>query len=153
MRLGRESAILWVVMTGAIACRRAPPPAPPIVDRPLPVVPAGELKYAGTPPTQPFAKQAGNHYLRTVFEADAPGDTHVEVRDVLIPPRSKSNLAALPGSAVMDLTTGKVMVSLTGKPEELAASAIRSLPAGQPIALENTEPRPAIVRLYIFRGR
>lgn len=128
--------------------------APSVITRPLPSPPAGELKYAGALPAHPFAKQAGNHFARTVFETDGPGNSHVEVRDVLIPPRSKSTVEALPGPAVIDPAgAGNVTLSTGDKPEALAGGTLRSLPAGQALAFENSDSRPAMVRLYIIRSR
>jgi hypothetical protein len=151
-RLLIANALVLVAATASVDCRRENTPTPPIVNRPL-SLPAGELRYAGTPPAHPFAKQAESLYTRTVFETDAPGHSHVEVRDILIPPTSKSTLAPLPGSAVMDLASGKVALSIGGNSEAMEANAIRSLPAGQTVAIENTDSRPATVRLYIIRAR
>jgi hypothetical protein len=134
------------------ACQRSPQ-TPPVVNKPLSPPPAGELKYAGVPPAHPFAKQTGNYYARTVFETDGPGNSHIEVRDFLIPPRSKSSVAVLAGPAVMDLVTGNATVSIGDKPEALAVGAIRSLPEGQAVQFENPDSQPAIVRLYVIRPR
>jgi hypothetical protein len=135
------------------ACQRSPQNVAPLVNRPLPPPPTGELKYAGTPPANPFAKQTGNYYGRTVFETDGPGNSHIEVRDVLIPPHSTSSVEALPGPAVVDPTTGKATVSIGDKPETMAVEAMRSLPAGQVLRFENSDSRPAVIRLYVIRGR
>lgn len=145
-------AIILAAATCFTSCQRSSQ-NPPIVHAPLPPPPAGELKYAGTPPTHPFAKQAGNYYARTVFQTDGPGTTHIEVRDVLIPPHSKSTVEALPGPAVMDPTAGKATVSTSGKPETLEGVMMRSLPAGRALEFENSDSGPAMVRLYIIRAR
>jgi hypothetical protein len=157
---GRSFLVAGTLLVAAVsftACKRNPSksqPPPPIVNKPLPPPPPpAEAKYAGASPAHPFAKQPGAYYARTLFESDAPGNSHVEIRDVLIPPRSKSNLAALPGSAVMDLAAGQVSVSIGGKAEGVAAGTMRSLPAGQALALENADSHPAIVRLYVIRAR
>lgn len=128
---------------------------PSVINRPLPPPPPeGEIKYAGTPPAHPFAKQTGNYYARVMFETDGPGNSHIEIRDVLIPPRSKSTVEALPGPVVIDpADAGNVTLSTGDKPEALSAGAFRSLPAGQSLAFENPDARPATVRLYIIRSR
>ena len=146
------AALILAAASCFTACQRSPQNAP-LVNRPLPPPPAGELKYAGTPPAHPFAKQTGNYYARTVFETDGPGNSHIEVREFLIPPRSTSSVAALPGSAVMDPATGKATVSIGDKPEKLDVDAMRSLPAGQALQFENPDSRPAMIRLYVIRGR
>jgi hypothetical protein len=105
------------------------------------------------PLAHPFTKQAGNLFARTVFETDGPGNTHIEVRDVLLPPRSKTSIEPLPGPAVIDPAYGKATISTGNKSEMLAAGTIRSLPAGQSLAFENPDSGPAMVRLYIIRAR
>jgi hypothetical protein len=136
-----------------IGCRQNPD-TPSVVNRPLPPPPAGELTYAGALPAHPFAKQAGNHFARTVFETDGPSNSHIEVRDVLIPPRSKSTVEALPGPAVIDPAgASNVTLSTGDNPEALAGGALRPLPAGQALAFENSDSHPATVRLYIIRSR
>jgi hypothetical protein len=150
------TALLLSLVACAAGCAKQGTETPPtVVDRPLPTPPpAGEIKFAGVPPAHPFAKQAGNYYGRTVFETDGPNNSHIEVRDILIPPHAKSALEALPGPAVMDPAgAAKVTLSIADKPESLAEGTMRSLPAGQAIALENSDARPAMVRLYIFRSR
>lgn len=129
-------------------------PNPPIVTRPLPPPPAaGELKYAGNPVPHPFTKQEGNYFVRTAFETDGPGSSHIEVRDILIPPKAKSTVAPLPGSAVMDLSNGKVTLAMGDKNEELSGGPMRALPGGQALEFENTESQPASIRLFIIRAR
>src|SRR5713226_3849210 len=102
-------ALILAAAACFVACQRGPRNAY-VAHGPLPP-PTGQLKYAGTPPAHPFAKQTGNNYARTVFETDGPGNSHIEVRDLLIPPRSKSIVAALPGPAVMDMASGTTTVS------------------------------------------
>ncbi len=145
--------LILAAAVGFTGCKQSPP-GPSVVSRPLPSPPAGEVKYVGVPPAHPFAKQAGNHFARTVFETDGPSNSHIEVRDVLIPPHSKSTVEALPGPAVMDpARAGNVTLSTGDKPAALAGGALRSLPAGQALAFENSDSRPAMVRLYIIRSR
>jgi hypothetical protein len=97
------------------ACQRSPKDAF-VAHGPLPPPPTGEVRYAGTPLVHPFTKQAGNNYARTVFETEGPANSHIEVRDLLIPPRSKSTVSALPGPAVMELAAGGATLSNGDKP-------------------------------------
>ena len=126
---------------------------PPEAHGPLPAPPSGELKFAGAAPVHPFAKQVGNYFARTVFETDGPKNSRIEVREVLIPPQTKSAVEALPGPAIIDAALGEVTVSIGDKPEKLASGAIRALEGGQALQLENTDSRPAMVRLYVIRAR
>jgi hypothetical protein len=145
-------ALIVAAVAGFTVYQRSEP-TPPIVNKPLPPPPSGELKYAGNPVAHPYMKQEGSYFARTVFEIDGPNNSHIEVRDILIPPKSKSTVAALPGSAVMDLSEGKATLTISGKREELSEGLMRSLPAGQALEFENTESRAATIRLYIIRGR
>lgn len=150
------SALLFSVVACAAGCAKGGTEAPPtVVDKPLPTPPlAAEIKFAGVPPAHPFAKQAGNYYARTVFETDGPNNSRIEVRDILIPPHAKSAVEALPGPAVMDPAgAGNVTLSIADKLESLAEGTTRSLPAGQAMAIENSDSHPATVRLYIIRSR
>ena len=79
----RYFVIAAALMLPALSCSTAPQksqPNPPIINKPLPPPPAGELKYAGNPVPHPFTKQEGNHFARTAFETDGPGNSHIEVR-------------------------------------------------------------------------
>lgn len=146
------SALILAALACFNACQQNPQ-KPAVAHGTLPPPPVGQLKYAGTPPAHPFARQAGNYYARTAFETDGPDNSHIEVRDVLIPPRSKSAVAALPGPAILDLATGTATILTGDKPETLAVGTMRSVPPNQVLQFENPDSRPAIVRLYVIRGR
>src|ERR1700690_2456703 len=142
------AATLVLAAAGFTSCQRNQA-QPPVAHGPLPPPPAGEFKFAGAAPVHPLAKQTGNYFGRTVFETDGPGNSHIEVRDVLIPPQAKSAVEALPGPAILDAATGEVTVLIGDKPEKLAMGAIRSLEGGQALQLENSDSHPAMVRLYV----
>jgi hypothetical protein len=135
-----------------IACRQSEP-GPASASGTLPPPPNGELAYGGAPIKDPFTQQPGNYLARTVFQTDGPGNSHIEVRDLLIPPQTKSTVEALPGSAVVEPVTGQLTLSAGNKPEMLALGAMRSLPAGQALQIENSDSRPANIRLYVVRAR
>jgi hypothetical protein len=144
--------LIFAVAACFSACNQTQP-EPAVAHGSLPPPPAGELKYAGPPLTRPFTKQAGNYFARTVFETDGPGNSHIEVRDVLIPPQSKGKLEALPGSAVIEAATGTLTLSTGDHSEALATGVMRTLPAGQEQQFENSDSRPANVRLIVIRAR
>jgi len=155
MRIQASEVAYALVLAGGLflsSCQQSSQ-KPSVIRRPLSPPPPGNLKYAGAPPLQPFASRPGNHYARTVFETDGPGNSHLEVRDILVPPRSRSSIAVLPGFAVLDLAASKATVSVGGKLQTAPAGRIQSLPMGQSLDLENSDLRPAIVRLYVFRAR
>jgi hypothetical protein len=139
-------------MVMVAGCQRAPQNAF-VAQGPLPPPPTGTLKFEGTPPAHPFTKAAGGYYARTVFESDGPGNSHIEVRDVLIPPHAKSAVAALRGPAVFELITGEVSLTTGGRAEAMGRMGMGSLPAGKVLELQNLAPRPAVVRLYVILAR
>jgi hypothetical protein len=145
---GRVSLILLAVIAG---CQRTPKRAFVAHGRLPP--PSGMLKFAGTTPAHPFHKEAGNYFARTVFEADGPKDSHIEVRDILIPPHTKSDIGALPGPAVLEVADGRATLSAADKTTALVVSTMSAVPAAQALRIENDDGRPAIVRLYVIRAR
>src|SRR5260370_37355031 len=62
----------------------------------------GPITFAGPTPANSFHVEEGNVLARTVFEVDAPSNTHVEIRDYMFPRNAKSKLGALPGAALRD---------------------------------------------------
>jgi hypothetical protein len=146
---GRVPLILLAVIAG---CQRTPKQAFVAHGR-LPPASSGMLKFAGTPPAHPFHKEAGNYFARTVFEADGPKDSHIEVRDILIPPHTKSEIGSLPGPAVIEVADGRATLSAGNKTTALVVSTMSELPPAQALRIENDDARPAIVRLYIIRAR
>jgi len=151
-RLVIAGALVLFAGVSLTACRQNPQ-TPPAAKGPLPPPPSGELKYVGSLPAHPYAKQTGNYFLRTVYETDGPGNSHIEVRDVLVPPHTKSAISALPGPAVIEAAIGDPIVTVDNKPEKLPVGAMRQLPSGKDVQFENTGARPAIIRLYVIRGR
>ena len=121
---------------------------------PLPPPPSDSLAFAGVPPRHPFQKDATGALVRTIFEADGPSDTRFEVRDLLIPPHSKSELRALPGPAVIELATGSARLSFGEKAEALDLGAeMKTLAAGTSASVENSGSVAAMLRLYVIRAR
>jgi hypothetical protein len=120
---------------------------------PLPPPPPGPLKFAGAPPEHPFHKEPGNVFERTIFQTDGPNSSRIEIRDLLVPPRTKSQIAALPGPAVLEIATGTATMSLGEKPESIVSGAMRSVPGGKPVQVENPDDHPAILRLYVIQAR
>jgi len=120
---------------------------------PLPPPPSGPLKFAGSPPEHPFHKKAGNVFERTIFQTDGPNSSRIEIRDILVPPRTKSHIGALPGPAVMELVTGAATVTLGEKQESIVGGTMQTIPGGKPFQVENPDAHPSMLRLYVIRAR
>jgi hypothetical protein len=144
-------AVIMFVVGGLTACRRSHDAF--VAHGPLPSPPSGQLKFAGAWPEHPFHKEPGNVFERTVFQTDGPNSSRIEIRDLLIPPRTKSQIAALPGPAVLELATGAATILLGEKPESMVSGAMRSLPASKTVQVENPDTHPTMLRLYVIRAR
>ena len=116
----------------------------------------GSITFAGPTPANSFHAEEGNVLSRTVFEADAPSNSHVQIRDYMFPPNVKSKLAALPGAAVLDVYSGEGTVSVGAEGaagEHLVPAAVKSIPAGQSLIIDNQGARPFVVRVYVFEAK
>jgi hypothetical protein len=115
----------------------------------------GSITFAGPTPANSFHAEEGNVLSRTVFEADAPSNSHVQIRDYMFPPNAKSKLAALPGAAVLDVYSGEGTLSVGAEDagEHLVPAAVKSLPAGQSLMIDNQGARPFVVRVYVFEAK
>jgi hypothetical protein len=126
-------------------------------NNPLPPPPQGNaITFAGKTPANSFHVEGDNVLARTVFETDAPSNSHVQIRDYMFPPNAKSKLAALPGAAVLDVYSGEGTLSVGEQDsagEHLAAAAVKSLPAGQSLTIDNKGAVPFVVRVYVFEAK
>jgi quercetin dioxygenase-like cupin family protein len=123
---------------------------------PLPPPPSGQVTFAGSTPEHSFHLEKGNVLARTVFETAAPSNSHVQVRDVMLPPKAKSKLAALPGPALVEVYSGEGKMALgekEEKAEQLTAGSMRSVPAGQVLGFDNPGALPLVLRLYVFEAK
>ena len=123
---------------------------------PLPPPPSGQIKFAGSTPEYSFHLEECNVLARIVFEAAAPSNSHLQVRDVMLPPNAKSKLAALPGPALVEVYSGDGTMALGEKAEKsdrLTAGNMRSVPAGQVLAFDNQGALPLVLRFYVFEAK
>lgn len=120
---------------------------------PLPPPPSDQVTFAGVAPEHPFHVAAGNILSRTVFQSSAPSNTQVEVRDFILPAHAKSQLAALPGPALLEVYSGEGALKLNEKSERLTAGNMRSVAAGEVLAIDNSGTLPVVLRLYLFEAK
>jgi hypothetical protein len=91
-----------------------------------------------------------------VFETTAPSNSHLEIRDVLLPPNSQSKLPALPGPALIEFYSGEGTITVgetAEKSEVLTSEILRSVPSGQGLAFDNKGTTPLVLRFYIFEAK
>ena len=116
----------------------------------------GPIKFAGPTPANSFHVEEGNVLARTVFETDAPGNAHVQIRDYMFPPKAKSKLGAQPGAAVLDVYSGEGTLSVGTEGaagEHMVPAAVKSLAAGQSVVIDNQGALPFVVRVYVFEAK
>jgi hypothetical protein len=147
--------VLLVVSTAAWFAYRYANRRAFLASGPLPS-PSGQVTFAGSTPEHSFHLKEGNVLARIVFEMAAPSNSHIQVRDVMLPPNAKSKLPALPGPALVEVYSGEGTMSVGEKAEKgdgLTAGNMRSVPAGQMLAFENQGALPLVLRLYVFEAK
>lgn len=125
-------------------------------NNPLPPPQGNAITFAGKTPAFSFHLEEGNVLTRTVFETNAPSNSHVQIRDYMFPPHAKSKLAALPGAAILDVYSGEGTLSVGSESAEgvhLVPATVKSLPAGQSVVMNNQGALPFVVRVYIFEAK
>jgi hypothetical protein len=148
--------VLLVVVTAAWLGYRYANRRAFLASGPLPPPPSGQVTFAGSTPEHSFHLEEGNVLARVVFETAAPSNSHVQVRDVILPPNAKSKLAALPGPALVEVYSGDGTMALGEKAEKsdrLTGGNMRSVPAGQVLAFDNQGALPLVLRLYVFEAK
>jgi len=115
--------------------------------------PSEQITFAGSTPAHPFHLEAGNVLLRTVFRTAAPANSQVEVRDIVLPPRAKSQLSALPGVTLLEVYAGEAILLRNETSERLHPGTMRSVLGGEVLAINNLGTYPVVLRLYVFEAK
>lgn len=123
-----------------------------VAQGPLPAPPE-QVTFAGITPDHPFTLGPGNVLARNLYRTSALGNADVEVRDIMLPPHTKSQLPALSGPALLELYAGSGTLSLGDNSAAIAAGQMRSVPGAQALNFDNPGAYPLVVRLYILEAR
>lgn len=139
--------LLVVAIVAAQACQRAPAPAPAAA----PAV-AGPL--SDFSPAQPYRQFAKGLLAQTVYTADADGPFAIEVWDLIVGPGQRSESAALPGAAVLEIRSGTGKVTVAGRDRETPTGAALSIAEGERFTIVNGSPEQALtIRATVVRAR
>lgn len=121
---------------------------------PLPPPPAGAAEYKAQAPAIPFERigtQGGS--MRTLFQGAGPGNSRVEIRELIIGPRAVVELQPPSGVALLDPRSGVGSVEAGGRAEQLSSGAVVAIASGVPLAIRNNGDAALVVKLFIVEAR
>jgi hypothetical protein len=122
--------------------------------RPLPPPPPGAAAYTSAPPAIPFQSlgtQAGS--MRTVFQGPGPGNLKIEIRELMVGPRTAVRLDPLPGPALVNPRSGEGSLKAGDRAERLGIANVVSAPSGVPLEFQNSSEAPLVLTLYLVEVR
>jgi hypothetical protein len=102
-------------------------------------------------PFERIGDQAGS--MRVMFEGPGPGNTQIEIREILVGPKALVRIPALPGPALVDLRSGAATLRLGDRTAQLNLGNATSVAAGEQIEIQNSVEDPLVVRLYVVEAR
>ena len=106
------------------------------------------------PRTNLFKQYAPALLTRTVYVAPADAPYHVEMWDLLVGPRRKTDAVSLPGSAVLEVRSGAGLVTIDGKPHALRMGSTFAINEGSQFAIDNgQQPRALSIRAIVISSR
>jgi hypothetical protein len=120
---------------------------------PLPSPPAGAPEYNAQAPAIPFERigtQGGS--MRTLFQGAGPGNSRVEIRELIIGPRAVVELPPS-GAALLDPRSGLGSVEAGGRTEQLSSGAVIAIAPDVPLAIRNSSEAALVVKLFIVEAR
>jgi hypothetical protein len=118
----------------------------------LPQTPVSEANFSKTEPAMPFSKFADGLATRTLFQASDGVGTQVEVRDLLIGPRQKTERTSLPGAAVLEIRSGGGTIQIGDRQQELPLGSTLTVPEKAAFTIENKSDLPMTIRGFLFRA-
>jgi hypothetical protein len=89
--------------------------------------------------------------MRTLFQGAGPGNSRVEIRELIIGPRAVVELPPS-GAALLDPRSGAGSVEAGGRTEQLSSGVVAIAP-GVPLAIRNSGDAALVVRLFIVEAR
>jgi|SRR5579864_1269159 len=114
---------------------------------------SGEKKFSQYQPKEPYSQLNAGIMTRTLFEAATSNGYRVEVRDLLIGPRQRTERISLPGGAVFEIRSGSGILTANGKRQELSPGSTLSLSEGQAFSIDNSSDAPITIRVYLIMAQ
>jgi hypothetical protein len=119
----------------------------------LPEAGPDERNFSPDQPKTPYVEAAKGLLTRTVFETDAPGDTHIEVRDLLVGPGQTTASVSLPGAAILEVRLGGGTVVVHDKARQIQAGATMAVSEGESFVIENKGENPIAIRVHLIHAK
>ena len=119
----------------------------------LPEAGPDERNFSPDQPKTPYMEAAKGLLTRTVFETDAPGDVHIEVRDLLVGPGQTTASVSLPGAAVFEVRLGSGTAIVSGKAREIQTGATMAVSEGEWFVIENKGENPIAIRAHLIHAK
>lgn len=119
----------------------------------LPEAAPDDHNFSPDQPKSPYAEAAIGLLTRTVFETDAPGDVHIEIRDLLVGPGQTTASLSLPGAAIFEVRLGNGTVVVNDKSQEIRTGATMSVSQGESFVIENKGENPIAIRVHLIHAK
>jgi hypothetical protein len=118
----------------------------------LPHVPPGASEEQ--PRTNLFKQYAPALLTRTVYVAQAAAPYRVEMWDLLVGPRRKTDAVSLPGSAVLEVRSGEGLVTIDGNPQAVRMGSTFAIDEGSKFSIDNGQQhRPLSIRAIVISSQ
>ncbi len=119
----------------------------------LPEAGPDEHNFSPDQTKSPYVEVGKGLLTRTVFETDAPGDLHVEVRDLLVGPGQTTASVSLPGAAIFEVRLGSGTVVVNDTTRQIQTGATMAVSEGESFVIENKGENPIAIRVHLIRAK
>jgi len=101
----------------------------------------------------PFREVAPGVFMRTILRAPYSPGLNVEIQDLEVRPRQLTKQVTLAGAALLEIRSGRAIVTVGQVTKEVRVGAIFALPQGQALVLDNRADVPISIRLYVVTAQ
>ncbi len=145
-------AVTAVLLIG-VATRCTRKAAEAEAGRPLGLPVVTGLQAAADTVKPPFREVAPGVFMRTILRAPYSPGLNVEIQDLEVRPRQLTKQVTLAGAALLEIRSGRAIVTVGQVTKEVRVGAIFALPQGQALVLDNRADVPISIRLYVVTAQ
>ena len=91
--------------------------------------------------------------MRTVFKGPGPGNLEIEIRELIVGPRTMVRVDALPGPTLVNPRSGEGTLKTGDHTARLDIANVVSGMSGVPLEFQNTSDAPLVLTLYLVEAR
>jgi len=91
--------------------------------------------------------------MRTVFQGPGPGNLKIEIRELIVGPRTAVRLDPLPGPALVNPRSGEGSLKAGDRTVRLGIANVVSAASGVPLEFQNSTEAPLVLTLYLVGVR